>query len=142
MFILCLWLRIIGTSNQDVLFMNFPSKIFFSDINHCYRAASLKKKFLWLLPFRMVVATYFYHEKVRRTMRTAIVSNLLKSHYWEILTYSKLRFSKFKKFVSRLVFGELQLTQISLNFQTSCCNLKIRDLGVKLCVAFLLFFFL
>ena len=29
----------------------------------------------------MVVATYVYHEKVRRTMRTAIVSNLLKSHY-------------------------------------------------------------
>ena len=26
----------------------------------------------------MVVATYFYYEKVRRTMRTAIVSNLLK----------------------------------------------------------------
>ena len=25
----------------------------------------------------MVVATYFYYEKVRRTMRTAIVSNLL-----------------------------------------------------------------
>ena len=24
------------------------------------------------------VATYFYYEKVRRTMRTAIVSNLLK----------------------------------------------------------------
>ena len=34
---------------------------------------------MWLLSFYMVVATYFYHEKVRRTMRTAIVSNLLKS---------------------------------------------------------------
>ena len=29
------------------------------------------------------------------------------------------------------VFGELQLTQISLNFKTSCCNLKIRGLGPK-----------
>ena len=27
----------------------------------------------------MVVATYFYREKVRRTMRTAIVSNLLNN---------------------------------------------------------------
>ena len=26
----------------------------------------------------MVVATYFYYEKVRRTMRTAVVSDLLK----------------------------------------------------------------
>ena len=50
---------------------------------------------------------------------------------------SKLQFSNFKKFVSRSVFGELQLTQISLHFQTSCCNLKIRGLGSKLCVAFL-----
>ena len=38
-------------------------------------------------------------------------------------------------------FGELQLTQISLNFNTSCCNLKIRGLGATLCVAFVLFFF-
>ena len=33
---------------------------------------------------------------------------------------SKLRFSQFKKFVSRSALGELQLMQISLNFQTSC----------------------
>ena len=56
-----------------------------------------------------------------------------------IETFSKLRFSGFKKFVTRSVFGELQLTQILLNFKTSCCNLKIRGLGAKLCVAFLLF---
>ena len=29
-------------------------------------------------------------------------------------------------------FGELQLSQISLNFKT-CCNLKIKRLGAKLC---------
>ena len=53
---------------------------------------------------------------------------------------SDLLFSIFKKFVSRSVFGELQLTKI-LNFQTSCCNLKIRGRGAKLCAAFLLFYF-
>ena len=31
--------------------------------------------------------------------------------------------------------------EISLNFQTSCCNLKIRGLGAKPCVAFLIFWF-
>ena len=35
------------------------------------------------------------------------------------MTYSKLRFSELKKFVSRSVFGE-----ILLNSQTSCCILK------------------
>ena len=38
-------------------------------------------------------------------------------------------------------FLSLKLTQISLNFKTSCSNLKIRDLGAKLCVAFILFQF-
>ena len=56
-----------------------------------------------------------------------------------IETFSKLRFSEFKNFIARTVFGELQLTQISLNFKTSCCNLEIRGLGAKLCVSVLLF---
>ena len=56
-----------------------------------------------------------------------------------IETFSKLRFSGFKKFVIGLVFEDLQFTQISLNFKTSCCNLKIRVPGAKLRVAFPLF---
>ena len=51
-----------------------------------------------------------------------------------IETLSKLRFSGFKKFVTRSIFGELQLTQISLNLQTSRRNLKIGSLGAKVCV--------
>ena len=39
----------------------------------------------------------------------------------------KVRFTNFKKFATRSVFGELQLTQILLNFKTSCCNVKIID---------------
>ena len=34
--------------------MNFPSHIFFNNINHGYRAAILKKNSLWLLPFYML----------------------------------------------------------------------------------------
>ena len=64
--------------------MNFLSQIFFNDINHGYRAAILKKISLWLLPFYMVVATYFCYEKVRRKMRTAIVSKLLNCIYVNI----------------------------------------------------------
>ena len=39
------------------------------------------------------------------------------------------------------VFGELQLRQISLNFKTFCCNLKISGVGVKLSMTFSLFLF-
>ena len=38
-------------------------------------------------------------------------------------------------------FRELQLAKIPLNFKSSCCNLKIRGLGAKLCLGFLLFSF-
>ena len=37
------------------------------------------------------------------------------------------------------ILGDFQLTQMFLNSQSSCCNLQIRVLGAKLCVAFLLF---
>ena len=59
--------------------MNFPSQMFFNDINHGYRAAMLKKTSLWLLPFYMSVATYCYYEEVRKTMYAVIVSHLLKA---------------------------------------------------------------
>ena len=49
-----------------------------NDINRGYRAAISKKSSLWLLSFYMAMATYCYYEKVRRTLRTAIVSYLLK----------------------------------------------------------------
>ena len=55
-------------------------------------------------------------------------------YYWEKLTFSKLPFSKFKQLVTRSVFRELQLTQMSLNVKSSCCNLKIRGLGANVCV--------
>ena len=58
--------------------MNFPSQIFFSDVNHCYRAAILKKGFLWVFPPYMVAATYCYYEKTCRKMHTAIVLYLLR----------------------------------------------------------------
>ena len=80
-FILYLWLRIITRSDQGVQFMNFPSQIFFNDINHDYKAALLKKNSLWLLSFYVDLASYCYYEKARRTMNTATVSYLLKYFY-------------------------------------------------------------
>ena len=54
---------------------------------------SFKKNSLWLLPSYMVVATYFCYEKVRRTMRTAIVSNLSKV-LWEKVYFDFLEVYK------------------------------------------------
>ena len=42
------------------LLYEFSFTDIFNDINHGYRAAILTKKILRLLPFYMVVATYFY----------------------------------------------------------------------------------
>ena len=57
-----------------------------------------------------------------------MVNIYLHSPCWEKLTLSKLRFFRFKEFVSRSVFGKLQLTQVTRDFEPSCCNLKIRGL--------------
>ena len=56
-----------------------------------------------------------------------------------VKTSSKLQLSGLKKICHQFSFGELQLALISLNFKTSSCNLKIRRLGAKQCLAFLLF---
>ena len=85
--------------------------------------------------------TRFWKEKIdylRKQMSN--IYYLLINYYWK-KACSKLRFPKFKKFISWSVFRELQLTQISLNFKTSCWNLKNRGLGAKLCV-WLVFFVL
>ena len=70
--------------------MNFPSQIFFNDINHGCRVAILKKSALWLLPFYTDVSTYCYYKKVRRTMRTAIVSYVLNVIYQEFCLFHAL----------------------------------------------------
>ena len=77
--------------------MNFPSQILFNDVNHGYRAAMLKKSFLWVLPPYMAVATYYYYKKACRTMHTAIVFYLLKkeSQLNEICLGHKVRCTVF-----------------------------------------------
>ena len=55
-----------------------------------------------------------------------------------IRTFLKLRFSGFKKFVTRSDLEELQVRYISLDFKTYCCDLKIRGPEAKLRLAFLL----
>ena len=82
--------------------------------------------------FHSIKKNYRLRKEINRS-RSA--KYLLKIYYCKKLTFSKRQFSKYKKFVTMSV----KLTQISLNFKTSCCNLKIRGLGAKLCVAFLLF---
>ena len=65
-------------------------------------------------------------KEINRLLSKGRSNMYLKVTIEKKVTYSKLRCSKFKKFVFRVVFGELQLTQVSLNFQTSCYNLKTR----------------
>ena len=65
----------------------------FHDINHGYRPAILKKNSLWLLPFYITVATYFYYKKVCRTMHTAIESYLLK--FWSSNIFITIMISNF-----------------------------------------------
>ena len=92
--------------------MKFPSQIFFNDINHGYRAAILKKNYLWLLPFYVAMATYCYYEIVRRTMRTAILSYLLKLTiliFWNKFTQKGYLQSKTEKVNTTIEFCIFEL---------------------------------
>ena len=86
----------------------------FNDINHGYRAAILKKNSLWPLPFYMVVVTYVCYEKVRRTMRSAIVSNLLKVLY-HVSTIS----DEFFRWKNSLVYFKIFLKHADVFFHSS-----------------------
>ena len=113
-FIRSLWLRIIKRSDQGVY---FPSQIFFNDINHGYRAAILKKCSLWLLTFYMAVATYCYYEKVRRKMRTAILSYLLNDIHDRIFNF-------FYYFLSQSCSFTKQ-KQIRISIMTTYSQIKV-----------------
>ena len=64
--------------------MNFSSKMF-KDTNRGFRAAILNENPLRLLPLYMAVATSCYYEKVRRTIRSVIVSHLLNTLFRSLL---------------------------------------------------------
>ena len=68
-FILCLQIRIIRRSDQGVQLMNFPSQIFFNDINHGYKAVLSKKNSLWLFSIYMDVAVIVIMKRGAERMR-------------------------------------------------------------------------
>ena len=96
----------------------------FNDINHRYRTAMVKKDSLWLLPFYMVVATYFYYEKVRRTMRTATVSYLLDLFISlsELKTFLYLR----RAYTMKFFFHDLEI----IISKEKCGNISGREMCV------------
>ena len=76
-FIVCLQVRIIRRSDEGVQLMNFPSQIFFYNINHGYTAALLIKNSLWLLSIYMDVASNCYYEKGLRTNARSLSTFIL-----------------------------------------------------------------
>ena len=51
--------------------MNFPSQIFFNDINHGYKAVLSKKNSLWLFSIYMDVAVIVIMKRGAERMRAA-----------------------------------------------------------------------
>ena len=86
--------------------------------------------------FNLIKKINRLRKEKNRLLSKAISNIYLKLTIEKKLTFSKSQFSKFKKFVTRRIFGEIKLTHISLNFKTLYYDFKIRGLGAKLCVAF------
>ena len=81
-FLQYIYLVLVAKNSQKIrsrcLVYEFSFKDIFNNINHGYRAATLKESSLWALPSYMVVATYCYYKKECRTIHTAIALYLLK----------------------------------------------------------------
>ena len=101
--------------------MNFPSQIFFNDINHGYKAALLKKNDLWLLSMYMDVASYCYYEKGRRTnARSLTIFILFQLQSWIILRVRMMFF--LRNFHAKRVIFEIAMMNIFNNCITGSLN--------------------
>ena len=71
---------------------------------------------------------------LKRSMMNRVMSfnvkHLRKSYYWKKMIFSKLRFSKLKKFVFRSVFGEFQHADIN-EFWNFLLQVKYQRSGSK-----------
>ena len=67
-------------------------------------------------------------KEINRSISKGIKNVHLNSRYLEKLTFSKLPFSKFEKFISRSVFRVRRFTQILLHFKTSCRPFKTKGI--------------
>ena len=109
--------------------------------NHCSRRVSIR--FLELIesyPIRLVSLSGSERSNPSHSINIASLDLLI--HY--PLVHYDFVWQSYDVLYERNYFTkgtaqELLLTQISLNLKTSCCNVKIRGQGAKLCVAFLLF---
>ena len=109
-------------------FCFFDKKYWMTNHINCYPFS-----FYEIEDFLVFLAWFIIYEHVVGSHLFILKYPVLEHFCWETVTYSKLWFWKFKRFVSRSVFGETYFTQISF--------LKSRSLWAKLCVAFLLFYF-
>ena len=92
------------------------------------------------------MSAYILYNKVSRLRReiNRLLSNGMPNIYLNITIEKHWHSQNFdllslKDLSSDQFFEEFQIMHIPLNCKTSCCNLKIGDLGAKLCVTFLSF---
>ena len=127
----------------ELFFLRIQWRLIFAVVIRCYRLWLWVGYFIYFKTTPVFFSWMFFNSIKEIIRLRKEISRLLSKEMWNIYlkvtiaTFSKLRFSGFRKFVTRPIFGELQLTQKSLNFETSCC--KIRGLGTKLRATFLLF---
>ena len=81
--------------------------------------------------FNLIKEINRLRKEVSRLLGKGMSSIYLKTNNEKNLTFSNIRFSKLKKFVTGSVFGKPHLKQIPLNFKNSSYILKFRGLWSK-----------
>ena len=101
----------------------------------------------WGLIFAIVILCSRLHLNLMKFFKSVIEIKKLRKEINRLLSERKCQIFIIKLLLRKtdllklLLWGELQLMQISMNFKALCCSLKIRGLGARLYAAFLLFYF-
>ena len=121
---ICFFFRYIIYAFSTV-YLRIQWKLIFAIVILCYR---LRVWEVILSDLNLHMCSFDGCSKRLRKEIDRLLSKGISKIYLKVTieTFSNFLLSWFKKFVTRSVFGEFQLTQMSLKFKSSCSNLKIR----------------
>ena len=90
--------------------MNFHSQIPVNDINHGYRTAILKKKYLWLLPFYMVSLLISIIKRCAERCALQLYQTSLRNNVSALIHIVRKRHFIYKGLFFFLLISRLQFT--------------------------------
>ena len=116
------------------VFLKIHWRLIFGNVMRCSRLRLWVDYFIYFKLIPVFFYWIFLIDILWIEERNSLISIMLNI-YLKISIEKNWLSQNFDFLSLQVSLWEFYLTQVSLNFKTSCCNLKIRGLKTKLCVA-------